>query len=89
MVEALTTLVGTEITSSVLRHVNREYKSLEEYTLHELIHKTIKKADRLPATDVLTQLKNVINYVFDFRKKIFSNMERMQELQAWLYTEST
>ncbi len=82
VVEALTTLVGTEITDSVLPHINGEYKSLDEYTLHELIHAIIDKADRPPATDILTQLNHIINYVFDFRKKISANMERMQELIA-------
>ena len=74
VVEALTTLVGTDITDSMACRSNGEYKNLDEYTLHELIHKTIERADPPPATDVLTQLNHVINYVFDFRKKISANM---------------
>ena len=35
VVEALTTLMGTDITNSVLLRANREYKGLGEYTLHE------------------------------------------------------
>jgi hypothetical protein len=37
-------------------------------------------------TDVLTQLLEVINFVFDFRKKISANMEGMQALMAWMKT---
>jgi hypothetical protein len=80
VVEALTTLVGMDITDSVVCRANREYKYLDEYTLHELIHATIDRANRPPATDILTQLNHVINYVFDFRKKISANMEGMQKL---------
>ena len=80
MVEALTTLVGTDITNSVLRHTNGEYKHLDKYTLRELIQANIDRDNRQPATDVLTQLNHIINYVFDFREKISANMEDMQEL---------
>jgi hypothetical protein len=80
MVESLTTLVGMDITDSMVCRANGEYKYLDEYTLHELIHATIDRANRPPATDILTQLNHVINYVFDFRKKISANMEGMQKL---------
>ena len=80
VVKALTTLVGTNITNSMVCRANGEYKNLDEYTLHELIQATIERANRPPVTDVLTQLNHVINYVFDFRKKISANMEGMQEL---------
>ncbi len=34
VVDALSTLVGMDITDSVLRHTNVEYKYLDKYTLH-------------------------------------------------------
>ena len=80
VVKALTTLVGMDIMDAVLRHAGGEYKYLDEYTLHELIHATIDRANLPPATDILTQLNHVINYVFDFLKKISAIMEGMQKL---------
>jgi hypothetical protein len=80
VVKALTTLVGMDITDSMVCRANGEYKYLDEYTLHELVHATIDRANRPPATDILTQLNHVINYVFDFCKKISANMEGMQKL---------
>jgi len=75
VVEALTTFVGTDITDTVLHRADGDYKGLDEYTLHELMQAAIDGADRLPATDVLTQLLEAINFVFDFRKKICANMK--------------
>jgi hypothetical protein len=46
----------------------------------------IDGADRPPATDVLTQLLEAINFVFDFHKKISANMEGMQALTARMKT---
>jgi hypothetical protein len=85
-VEALTTFVGTNITDVVLRQANGDYKGLNEYTLQELLQAAIDGADRPLATDVLTQLLEAINFVFDFRKKISANMEGMQALTAQMKT---
>ena len=82
VVEALTTFVGTNITDTFLRWANSNYKGLKEYTLQELLQAAIDSADRPPATDVLTQLLEVINFVFDFCKKISANMEGVQALTA-------
>ena len=56
VLEALTTFVGTNITNTVLRFANGNYKGLNKYTLHELMQAAIDGANLLPATDVLTQL---------------------------------
>jgi hypothetical protein len=85
-VEALTTFVSTDITDSVLQRADGDYKGLNEYTLQELLQAAIDSADRPPATDVLTQLLEAINFVFDFRKKISANMEDMQALMARMKT---
>ena len=82
VVEALTTFVGTYITDKVLRCADGNCKGLDKYTLHELMQAAINRADRLPATVVLTQLLEAINFVFDFRKKVSANMEGMQALTA-------
>ena len=72
--EALTTFVGTDITYAVLGRANGDYKGLEEYTLQDLLQAAINGADHPPATDVLIQLLEAINFVFNFRKKISANM---------------
>ncbi len=36
IVEALTTIVGTNITDTILCQADRDFKRLDEYTLHEL-----------------------------------------------------
>ena len=82
VVEALTTIVVTNITNMVLQQAGGNYKGLDECTLQELIQAAIDSADRPPATDVLTQLLEVINFVVDFRKKISVNIECVQSLTA-------
>jgi hypothetical protein len=84
VVETLTKFVGTDITDAVLRRANGDYTGLNKYTLQELLQAAIDGADRPPATDVLTQLLEVINFVFDFRKKISATMESMQALTAMM-----
>ena len=67
--EDLTTFVGTDITDAVLQRAYGDYKGLDKYTLQKLLQAAINGADRPPATDVLTQLLETINFTFDFRKK--------------------
>ena len=66
----------------MLQRADGNYKGLNEYTLHELMQTAIDGANRPPATDVLTQLLEAINFVFDFCKKISANVEGLQALTA-------
>jgi hypothetical protein len=75
VVEALTTFVGTDITDTILRRADGDFKGLDKYTLHELLKAAVDGADRPPATDILDQLLAVFNYAFDMCKKISMNME--------------
>jgi hypothetical protein len=59
---------------------DRDFKGLDEYTLHELLKAVVNGADRPPATDILDQLLTVFNFTFDMRKKISMNMESLQAL---------
>ena len=63
VLEALTTFVGTNITDTVLWQTYGNYKDLDEYILKELLQAAINGANRSPATDVLTRLLVVINFV--------------------------
>jgi hypothetical protein len=80
VVEALTALVGTNITDSVLRTSDGDFKSMDKYTLHEVMQAAIKNADRPPMNDVLEKIIEVLHYTFDFCKKISANMEHVQSL---------
>ena len=86
VVEALTTFVSTDTTHTVLQRAGSDYKYLNKYTLQELMQAAIDGADRPPETDFLTQLLEVINFVFDFRKTIRANMTGMQALTARMKT---
>eukprot|EP00956_Cyclotella_meneghiniana_P030944 scaffold79700_cov45-Cyclotella_meneghiniana.AAC.4 len=74
--EAITNKVGSDITDSVLRNVDgNDNKGVDEYNLYEVIQATIQGAIRPTMTEILTQKIAVINYTFDFRKKVATNME--------------
>jgi len=80
VVEAITTLVGTDITDSVLQTSNGDFKSVDNYTVHKVLQAAFENANSPPVVDLLEQLIEVLHYTFDFRKKISVNMEIVQNL---------
>ena len=87
VVEALSKLVGTDITDAILRTADgSDFKSIDDYTLHDVMKVAIEGADRPTTNDVLAQLLEVINHPFDFRKKVSVNMELMQSNAARMAT---
>jgi len=79
VVEAVSKLVGSDITDAILRTPDgRDHKSIDDFTLYEVMKVAIDGADRPNMNDVLEQLIEVINHPFDFRKKVSVNMELMQ-----------
>jgi len=83
VVEAISKLVGTDITDAILRTADgSDHKSIDDFTLHEVMKAAIDRADRPSTNDVLEQLLDVINHTFDFRKKVSVNMELMQSNAA-------
>jgi hypothetical protein len=79
--------VGSNITDTILRTSDgSDHKSVDEYTLFEVMKAAIDGADRPSANDVLEQLIEVINHKFDFRKKVSVNMELMQSNAARMST---
>jgi hypothetical protein len=79
VVEAITKLVGSNVTNAILRTADgSNHKSINDFTLFELMKSAIDGADRPSTNDVLEQLLKVINDSFDFRKKISVNIELMQ-----------
>jgi hypothetical protein len=81
VVEAVLKLVGSNITDD-----GSDFKSIDDFTLYEVMKVAINGADRLTTNDVLEQLLEVINHPFDFRKKVSVNMELMQSNAARMAT---
>jgi hypothetical protein len=87
VVEAVTKLVGSNITNAVLQTANSSnHKSIDDYTIFAVMAAAIDGADRPSTTDVLEQLLEVINHTFDFQKKVSVNMELMQSNVARMAT---
>jgi hypothetical protein len=79
IVEAVTKLVGSNITNAVLQTAGGiNHKSINNYMLFVVMAAAIDGADRPSTTNVLEQLLEVINHTFEFQKKVSVNMELMQ-----------
>jgi hypothetical protein len=86
-VEAITELVGSDITDAILRTADgSDHKSVDDYTLFEVIQVAINGADRPSTNDILEQLLVVINHTFNFGKKVSVNMELLQLNAACMAT---
>ena len=87
VVEAVSKLVGSDITDAILRTADGSvFKSIEDYTLYKVMKVATDGADRPTTNDMLEQLLEVINHPFDFRKKVSVNMELMQLNAAQMAT---
>jgi hypothetical protein len=69
VVEAITKLVGSNITKTILRTANdSDHKSIDEFTLYKVMKVAIDGANQPSTNDMLEQLIEVINHTFDFCK---------------------
>ena len=79
VVEAITKLVGSNVTDAMLRTADgSNHKSINDFTIFEVMKLAIDGANRPSTNNVLEQLLKVINHSFDFCKKISVNIELMQ-----------
>jgi hypothetical protein len=79
VVKAVSKLVGSNITNAILQTANgSNHKSIDNFTLYNVMKVAINGADRPSTNDMLEQLLEVINHTFDFCKKVSVNMELMQ-----------
>jgi len=70
VVEAVSKLVGSDITNAILRTVDRsDFKSIDDFMLYNVMKVAINGANRPTTNDVLEQLIKVINHPFDFHKR--------------------
>jgi hypothetical protein len=87
VVKAIPKLVSSNVTTAILQTANgSHHKSINEFTLYEVIQSAINNADQPFTNDVLEQLLEVINHNFDFCKKVSVNMELMQLNTAQMAT---
>jgi hypothetical protein len=87
VVKAITKLVGSNIIDAILwTAASSNYKSINNFTLFEVMKSAINGAYRLSPNNVLEQLLKVINHNFDFCKKISVNIELMQSNTAQMAT---
>ncbi len=78
-IEAITKLVVSNITDAILRTAEgNDHKSINEFTLFNVMQVAIDRADRPSTNDVLEQLLEVISHTFVFCMKISVNMELLQ-----------
>jgi hypothetical protein len=86
-VEAITKLVGSNITDAILCTADgSNNKSINNFMLFDVMQVAINGADHPLTNDVLEQLLEVINHIFNFCKKISVNMELLQSNTAWMAT---
>jgi hypothetical protein len=87
VVEAITKLVASNVTDAILRTADGSInKSIDDFTLFEVMKSAINGADQPSTNNVMEQLLEVINHSFDFRKKISVNMELMKSNTAQMST---
>jgi hypothetical protein len=85
--EAVSKLVGSDITDAILRTANgSDHKSIDDFTLYNVMKVAIDGANQPSTNDVLEQLLEVINHTFNFCKKVSINMELMQSNTAQMAT---
>ena len=81
--EAIIEAVGTDVTDQVLRDADgSSMKSIDDYNIADLFEAIISGANRPKAPEVLTQFIEVVNFSFDFRKKVGVNVEMLKAKAA-------
>jgi hypothetical protein len=81
--KAITKLVSSNITNAILLMANNSnHKSIDDFTLFEVMEPAINGTDQPSTNNVLEQLLKVINHNFDFHQKISISMELMQSNAA-------
>ena len=85
--EAITNKVGSDITDAVLRTADgTDYRSIDDYKLHDLVNAAIQGADRPNTSDVLEQLASILSFQFNFQKKVITNVELLRAKIARMHS---
>ena len=77
--EAIKEKIGTDVTDAVLKTADgSDFKSIDDWQLEDILATLIQGAARPNTADVFNQLLVIIQFVFDFRKKVNVNMELLR-----------
>jgi hypothetical protein len=83
VVKAITKLVSSNVINAILRTANSsDYKSINDFTLFEVMKLAIDGTNLPSTNNILEQLLEVINHNFDFCNKVSVNMKLMQSNAA-------
>ena len=67
-------LVGSNVTNSTFRTANnKDFKSINNYKLYEIMPAVITGSNGPATSDVLKQLAQVLTFQFNFQKKVHGN----------------
>jgi hypothetical protein len=78
-IKAITMKVGTDVTDAVLKAADgSNFKSIDDWQLKDVLATVMQGADRPNTADILTQLLHIIQFTFDFCKKVSANMELLR-----------
>jgi hypothetical protein len=87
VVKAITKLVGSNVINAILRMANgSNHKSIDKFTLHEVMKLAIDGTNQPSTNNVLEQLLEVVNHNFNFCQMVSINMELMQLNAAQMAT---
>jgi hypothetical protein len=78
--EGITQLVGSAITDQILKNVDRTPKNIDEYHLYELIQAVRNGAIRPEHHNILRLAMTMLDFQFDWRKKIQANHKQLKVL---------
>jgi hypothetical protein len=79
--KGITKIVGKDITNSILRTTDgSDFKSVDDYQLHQLITAISAGAERPEASNIRRQFVHLAGTVFDWRETVATNVERMATL---------
>ena len=76
--EAITTIVGSDITDNVLRHTDGSPKGVDEYRLAALFHAVAIAAKRPTEKEMVALKVGTLQFQFDWRKSFQINMEQLR-----------
>lgn len=77
--EAIVNAAGKAVTDSVLRLSDgSDTKSVDEYQLKDLMEAVMQGASRPLVHDIVQQLNELINFRFNFQKKVDTNVELLR-----------
>lgn len=84
--EAISNIVGTEVTDQVLCNTDGSIKGVNKFILSEVIQAVHYDTKRLTKCDIISLLIATIQFLPDFHKKIVINLEQLHAKISGVYS---